>query len=82
MTAGLTNQPHAVDTWLDRVHHIGIHAVYDVLSDRGLQFIARPHRFVLEDAAPDMVGATFVYFTDPDGIGLEVYQKRSRFNDH
>ena len=59
-----------------------IHAVYNKLSARGIQFVAPPHRFVPEDAAPAMVGATFVYFKDPDGIGLEVYQKRSRFNDH
>lgn len=59
-----------------------IQAVYDTLSSQGINFIAKPHRFIPEDAAPAMVGATFVYFTDPDGIGLEVYQKRSRFNDY
>ena len=59
-----------------------IQTVYDTLSEQGIEFIARPHRFVPEDAAPDLVGATFVYFSDPDGIGLEVFQKRSRFNDY
>jgi catechol 2,3-dioxygenase-like lactoylglutathione lyase family enzyme len=59
-----------------------IQAVYQALSARGVEFTAEPHRFVPEDAAPAIAGATFVYFSDPDGIGLEVYQKRSRFNDY
>jgi lactoylglutathione lyase len=60
---------------------LDIETVYAALSARGIQFVAKPHRFAPGDAAPAIVGATFVYFKDPDGIGLEVYQKRSRFND-
>lgn len=59
-----------------------IHAIRQALSGRGIQFTADPHRFAPEDGSPAIVGATFVYFSDPDGIGLEVYQKRSRFNDY
>ena len=68
----------------------GIHVAFEVediakvhaaLSARGIRFVARPHRFTAEDESPAMVGATFPYFTDPDGVGLEVFQKRSRFND-
>lgn len=59
-----------------------IHAVHQTLSAKGIQFTANPHRFVPEDASPAIEGATFAYFSDPDGIGLEVYQKRSRFNDY
>jgi len=58
-----------------------IASVYEALRTRGVQFVAAPHRFVPDDAAPEIVGATFAYFKDPDGIGLEIYQKRSRFND-
>jgi catechol 2,3-dioxygenase-like lactoylglutathione lyase family enzyme len=58
-----------------------IEAAHATLSARGIEFVAKPHRFVADDAAPAIVGATFVYFKDPEGIGLEIYQKRSRFNN-
>jgi catechol 2,3-dioxygenase-like lactoylglutathione lyase family enzyme len=59
-----------------------IAAVHRALQARGVEFTAEPHRFGEADAAPAIAGATFVYFKDPDGIGLEVYQKRSRFADY
>jgi catechol 2,3-dioxygenase-like lactoylglutathione lyase family enzyme len=59
-----------------------IDVVHRTLQAKGIEFTAEPHRFADEDAAPSIAGATFVYFKDPDGIGLEVYQKRSRFADY
>lgn len=59
-----------------------IDVVHRALAARGVEFTAEPHRFTDDDAAPSIAGATFVYFKDPDGIGLEVYQKRSRFADY
>ncbi len=53
-----------------------IAAVHARLRERGIRFVAEPHRFGPEDEAPAVVGATFAYFQDPDGVGLEVYQKR------
>jgi lactoylglutathione lyase len=58
-----------------------IAALHARLSARGVAFVAAPHRFTEADAAPAVVGATFAYFRDPDGVGLEVYQKRSRHSD-
>lgn len=57
-------------------------AVHAKLRDKGIETVSEPHPFAPEDEAPAMVGATFVYFTDPDGMGLEVFQKRSRHNDY
>jgi catechol 2,3-dioxygenase-like lactoylglutathione lyase family enzyme len=51
----------------------GLHAK---LKERGIAFVADPHRFGPEDAAPAVEGATFAYFADPDGVGLEIYQRR------
>lgn len=53
-----------------------IAAVTAELKRRGIPLMAEPHRFVPEDEAPAVEGATFAYFADPDGVGLEVYQKR------
>jgi catechol 2,3-dioxygenase-like lactoylglutathione lyase family enzyme len=53
-----------------------IQAVAAKLRERGARLAAEPHRFGPDDEAPAVVGATFAYFSDPDGLGLEVYQKR------
>jgi len=53
-----------------------IGALHAKLTVRGIAFVAEPHRFGPEDAAPAVEGATFAYFADPDGVGLEIYQKR------
>ncbi len=51
-----------------------IYAVYEQLTAKGIQFLAPPHTFTDEDGSPGLKGATFAYFTDPDGIGLELFQ--------
>ncbi len=59
-----------------------IEAVHKRLKERGVETVAPPHRFDVDDESPAMIGAQFAYFSDPDGIGLEIFQKRSRFNDY
>jgi len=51
-----------------------VRAVYARLSAEGVRFHAPPHTFTPEDGAPDVVGATFCYLSDPDGIQLELNQ--------
>jgi catechol 2,3-dioxygenase-like lactoylglutathione lyase family enzyme len=54
-----------------------IAAAHRRLSEAGMTFVAEPYTFVEEDDAPDVVGATFAYFTDPDGLRLEIFQPAS-----
>jgi len=58
-----------------------IAAVAAKLAARGIPLVAAPHRFGPEDEAPAIEGATFAYFRDPDGVGLEIYQKRAAGGD-
>ncbi|MGK7953326.1 MAG: VOC family protein [Xenococcaceae cyanobacterium] len=51
-----------------------IQAVYEQLKAQGVEFNAPPYTFTEEDGAPDIVGATFAYFKDPDGIQLEIFE--------
>ncbi len=51
-----------------------IHAVYRKLQDGGVKFNAAPYTFKEEDKAADVIGATFAYFKDPDGIQLEIFE--------
>lgn len=51
-----------------------IHADYERLRAKGIEFLAPPHTFADEDGSPGLKGATFAYITDPDGIGLELFQ--------
>jgi catechol 2,3-dioxygenase-like lactoylglutathione lyase family enzyme len=83
--------PNAKPALADGPHVGGFHIAFEVddidavhraLQARGIEFTAALHRFGEADEAPSIAGATFVYFKDPDGIGLEVYQKRSRYADY
>ncbi len=51
-----------------------IQTVYKQLKTQGVEFNAPPYTFTEEDGAPDIVGATFAYFKDPDGIQLEIFE--------
>jgi len=51
-----------------------VRGVYEKLRAKGVEFNAEPHTFTEEDGAPDVVGTTFCYFRDPDGIVLEVFE--------
>ena len=51
-----------------------IAAAHRRLTDAGMAFVAEPYAFTAEDGAPDVVGATFAYSTDPDGLRLEIFQ--------
>ncbi len=51
-----------------------IDAVCERLQAKGVQLLAPPHTFTDADGSPDVIGATFAYFLDPDGVGLEVFQ--------
>jgi catechol 2,3-dioxygenase-like lactoylglutathione lyase family enzyme len=55
-----------------------IRELYARLEGKGLAFNAPPHTFTQEDGAPDVVGATFAYFKDPDGIVLEIFEPANR----
>lgn len=47
---------------------------YEELRDKGIEFNAEPYTFSDADGNPAGSGTTFVYFKDPDGIQLEMYQ--------
>jgi catechol 2,3-dioxygenase-like lactoylglutathione lyase family enzyme len=51
-----------------------IQAVYTRLQAQGIPFNAPPYTFTEADGSPHVVGATFAYFRDPDGIQLEIFQ--------
>jgi catechol 2,3-dioxygenase-like lactoylglutathione lyase family enzyme len=51
-----------------------IRGTYERLRAKGIEFNAPPHTFTEEDGAPAVVGATFAYFKDPDGIVLEIFE--------
>jgi len=55
-----------------QVEDIG--AAYEALEAQGIAFLAPPHTFTEADGAPPVVGVKFCYFTDPDGIHLELNQ--------
>jgi catechol 2,3-dioxygenase-like lactoylglutathione lyase family enzyme len=54
-----------------------IQAVYERLQAKGVKLLAPPYTFKAVDRSPDLEGASFAYFLDPDGIGLEIFQPRS-----
>jgi len=51
-----------------------IRETYKRLKAKGVEFNAEPHTFTEEDGAPDVAGATFAYFKDPDGVVLEIFE--------
>jgi len=51
-----------------------IEAITARLRGAGIDVIAEPYTFQEDDGAPDVRGATFAYFRDPDGYQLEVFQ--------
>ena len=51
-----------------------IHQVHKELKEKGVEFNAPPYTFEKEDKAENVVGATFAYFKDPDGIQLEIFE--------
>jgi catechol 2,3-dioxygenase-like lactoylglutathione lyase family enzyme len=50
-----------------------LQAAYDDLRARGVEFLAPP---LLIDAGP-LEGCSFVYFRDPNGVTLELFQSRA-----
>ncbi|UZO80088.1 VOC family protein [Aquimarina sp. ERC-38] len=51
-----------------------IQETYKNLSEKGYQFNAEPYTFKEKDKAEDIVGASFAYLNDPDGIQLEIFE--------
>lgn len=51
-----------------------IQAAYKRLRSQGIEFNAEPYTFKKADGAPAVIGATFAYFKDPDGIQLEIFE--------
>ncbi len=54
-----------------------IQKTYSELSSQGIVFNAPPYTFTEDDGAEAVVGATFAYLKDPDGIQLEIFQAAS-----
>lgn len=54
-----------------------IQELYQTLQDKGVEFNAPPYTFTEDDGAPHVVGATFAYLRDPDGIQLEIFEAAS-----
>lgn len=51
-----------------------IQSVYEALKAKGIEFIGEPYTFTPEDGSPDVIGSTFAYFKDPDGLNVEIFQ--------
>jgi len=73
-----SNRPARVATDVGFIHIAfevaDLDAVHRRLAESGVPFVAPPHTFTSADGAPDVIGATFAYFHDPDGVQLEVFQ--------
>jgi len=52
------------------IHVPDLQSVYDDLRAKGIEFLAPP--LLIEDGP--LEGCYFVYFTDPDGVTLELFQ--------
>lgn len=50
-----------------------LRAAYDELSAKGIEFLAPP----LDIAEGPLAGCSFVYFKDPNGVTLELFQSTS-----
>ncbi len=51
-----------------------IDEIYNRLRGKGVEFNAEPYTFTEDDGAEAVVGATFAYLKDPDGIQLEIFE--------
>ncbi len=47
---------------------------YRQLREKGVEFVHAPYTFTPQDGALDVVGSSFAYFKDPDGLNVEIFQ--------
>jgi catechol 2,3-dioxygenase-like lactoylglutathione lyase family enzyme len=56
-----------------------LEAVYERMTAAGIQFDAPPYTFSEENGSPNAVGTRVAYFSDPDGVNLELITPAGSF---